>query len=564
MIKVEIPTTPVPLDRNTGENNVSGILQQARVPHTEAFQQQFPMNIVMPVIDRHPANLRAESFLKSSNPESILSLYTCSVHKKASALKHSLAVADPVVTGIVNAGLSQTGAGSTEALRSVLRSVFLEELEIVYGDPPPHAAQHRKEVLDLFCPTHIKSWHDKGGKAEASSTGWKNVRRRMILNYFCNSDLTSESIVHHCMYSCCESPSQTIEHFCTYVVFALVPGKCPVFSRKSWVGSDLSFSWYGLLSSFWNLAEKVLVKYTGYVKKEPASKNSVDQTIWNALRGDDEDEGSGLGEWAGVFSSSLVGEDDRHPTEETDRTEDPKPESTWAEFNKGVRRKAGAFASFEFTRDDVTIVKQAMTPGLSLLHRSLHLASAQWSSEQELESACGHGRLYRAVECAKNKFEDMCFSEVKQQMVSLPLALPLSSYNRRCRSMFFRLQATLLCRLEFTVRHQHRGSRFFSRFVGQPMLNGGCGCGCGCCCCCCCNVLVAMFLLFLFLFLFMFLLFLFLFFLLLCCCCCCSWCCGGKIWDIGRTFVEIFCRCQRTSVALTVTNSLTANGSTIQ
>ena len=161
-----------------------------------------------------------------------------------------------------------------------------------------------------------------------------------------------------------------------------------------------------------------------------------------------------------------------HPTDETDRTEDPKPESTWAEFNKGVKRKAGAFASFEFTRDDVIIVKQAMMPGLCLLHRSLHLASAQWSDEQELANACGNGRLYRAVECAQNKFEDMCFSEVKQQMEALPLALPLSSYNRRCRSMFFRLQATLLCRLEFTVRHQHRGSRGSSIFAGQPMLNG--------------------------------------------------------------------------------------------
>ena len=461
MIKVEIPTTPVPLDRNTSENNVAGILkQQVRLPHLDAFQQHFPLSVVMPVIDRHPANLKAENYLKSRNPDSLLSLYTCAVHKKAAALKHSMSVADPVVSGIVNVGLSQTGAGSTETLRSVLRSIFMDELQVVYDLPPQDVSQHRKEVLDLFCPLHVRSWefNDKGGEPPPKTLFWKNAKRQMILNYFCNSDLTSDTIVHYCMYSCCDSLSQTMNNFCTYVVWALIPGKCPIFSRKSWVGCDSSFNWFGLLSSFWNLAEKVLVKYTGYVRRDLSfSKRVVDETIANALNSADSGGDSGLGEWAGLFSTSLVGGCGADEAPMEDGAADTRPENQWAEFNKGVRRKVGAFVTFPFTRDDTIIVKQAMTPGLTLLHRSLFLASAQWLEEQELQSALGHNRLYRVVESAKNCFEDMCFSEVKQQMAAMPFALPQSSCNRRCRSLFFRLQSALLCRLEFTVRHHQRG-----------------------------------------------------------------------------------------------------------
>ena len=459
MIHVDLPTTPVPLDRNTAENNVAAILRQNRIPHAEAFQQCFPLNVVMPVVDRHPSNLKAEQFFKSENPDCIQSLYSCSVHKKASCVKHSLSVADPVVTGVVNVGLSQTGAGSLDTLRSILNKIFANELEIIFGDPPEHAAKHRAEVLDLFVPVCVPSWHSPGGEKKIHR--WKNMKRRMILNYFCNSDITQANIIHHCSYGCCSSPEETHRHFATYVCYALIPSKCPIFSRKSWTGADMSFEWFGLLSSFWNLAERVLIEYTGYVKKDPFCSRSVGEPILQALRGglDDEhlDPLPDLEDWADLFSTSATDAENKEAGPANAGEDIKKTETQWAEFNKSVKKKVGAFVSFEHTRNDVVIVMQAIRPGLSLLHSALHMASDQWTAEQETQSASGKPRLYRVLECANNKFEDMCVFEVQQQMFAVPLALPLESYTRRSRSLLSRLQSALLCRAEFTIRHHHKG-----------------------------------------------------------------------------------------------------------
>ena len=276
LVSMHLPTTVVPLDRNTAENNVESILRQhRRLPGLEAFEESFPMKISAPHADRYSANLKAETFLKSIKPEVVSLLITCEIHKKASVIKHSLSIVEPVVSGTLNMSLCQDSAGALVTMRKILQQIFIEQLQVVFADPPRQHQEHRHQLLDLCCPV-------TGVEGQLKR---KNTERRLVLNYFCNSDLSSDEIVHYCTYSCCGSPEESLRHFCNEVTWSLLPCLCPRYSRKSWTGIDTCLDWVSILSGFWGLHEKVFVKYTGYVPKQPSAACGAEepQVAYNLL-----------------------------------------------------------------------------------------------------------------------------------------------------------------------------------------------------------------------------------------------------------------------------------------
>ena len=129
-------------------------------------------------------------------------------------------------------------------MRTILQSIFEEELVVVHAFPPDQCFEHRKQVLDLFLPAQ----------------GPKSVKRRFVLQSLCNGDLTSSDITHYCSFSCCSSPEHTLHYFQKLVVWALLPAQILVLNRKSWTGPDRALQWSGLLDNHYHLLLRIILR----------------------------------------------------------------------------------------------------------------------------------------------------------------------------------------------------------------------------------------------------------------------------------------------------------------
>lgn len=473
LISVDIPTTMEPLDRNTGENIAEAFRQQERrLPGLPCFQEQFGFNVKMAIADRAGGNIRAESHFKFTNPKQTTLEFPCDVHKKATYLKGALNVVQSVISGVVNVGLSLEGIGSLATLRDILQSVFREKLEVVFDNPPGGAiAKHRLAVLDLVCaPPHRNKTPELAAKTK---------KRRLILNYFCNSDLEKDEIVHYCPFACCSSPETTLAYFLEYVTWALLPRKMGVLSRKSWVGMDAQFDWLCTLSAFWNLHRHVIIKYTGSPSRilpTSTATDSSDSTFMIALGlqrdGDQTIDLEEIKGWKDLLSGKpAAAAESKHDCqlepEETDPDGPPGTatagagnlegsQMTWAEFNRSCKRKASAFLESAHYWQQVILTRIGMQPGLRLIYSALYLASKDFEQDQDNRIAQGNSREYRVEEAARGTTVDECFAEVEGLLVDPPPALPISLYTRYSRSLLFRILSAQACSVERLVRRSHR------------------------------------------------------------------------------------------------------------
>ena len=254
LITIPLVVPLLAIDRNTPECLLGAIDRvHALVPELAAFQEEFGIQIRMPVIDRFSSNLKMEKFINSRNPKLTTNMYLCDVHKESSCIKNAMALTDNTLSGVINIALALEGSGSLDRLRGILQQVFSEELVVSFAQPPGHGSEefrHRQAVLDTFLPLM---------KEGASRLITK--KRRFILQSLANSDLSSHQIVHHCSFSCCRSPEESLKNFQKYLVWALLPHKLNTFNRKSWTGSDVAIHWCGLLASHWQLLPKLIMRF---------------------------------------------------------------------------------------------------------------------------------------------------------------------------------------------------------------------------------------------------------------------------------------------------------------
>ncbi|CAE7234966.1 unnamed protein product [Symbiodinium microadriaticum] len=344
LITVDIPVAMVPLERTTAETQAAAIRSaMARVPNLHQHLSLYPEQVRLACVDRYAANLKAEDYFKSSQPEMTRTIFPCDVHKASAVIKKSLRPFEEVTSGLVHTGLSMEGGGSLAVLRQVLQDVFENEL-IVENSPAPGGSirNHTRQILDLFCPVH-----------PGASSPLKNMRRQFVLQYYCNSDITQDRIVHHCSFSCCRSRQETADRFATSVVLAFLPRKCPMLKRKSWTDAEQPMEWTGLLQSFWGLFTKVMVKFTGSASVAPVARVSVGHE-------EDEAEDFGQGEAAealgaagtdvlelidGILAQgSGVGEGETGDHDEAAAPMLPDGEIDWHELQLRRKRKAGVFS----------------------------------------------------------------------------------------------------------------------------------------------------------------------------------------------------------------------------
>ena len=255
LITIPLVVPLLAIDRNTPECLLGAIDRiHALVPELAAFQDEFDIQIRMPVIDRFSSNLKVEKHINSRSAKLTTNMYLCDVHRESSCIKNAMALTDDTLSGTINIALSLEGSGSLDRLRGILQQIFSEELVVSFAQPPGEGSEefrHRQAVLDLFLPM----------TKDRKSTRLITKKRRFILQSLANSDISSHQIVHHCSFSCCRSPEESLKNFNKYLVWALLPHKLCTFNRKSWTGSDVAIHWAGLLASHWQLLPKLIMRF---------------------------------------------------------------------------------------------------------------------------------------------------------------------------------------------------------------------------------------------------------------------------------------------------------------
>ncbi len=248
------------IERNTAECQTAAMkMIYSNVPELDFFMQEFQHKLRLPVLDRFSANFRGERMLKKQGV--VTNAYPCDVHKVAGSANKGFDVASNTISGLVNVALTHEGAGSTHMLRSLLQQIFMEELEIIFDDPPQgEILRHRKSIYEACIPIC-----DEDGSESATKTPFKmkSRKRRFVLSHLANSDLCAPEIRHYCCYGCCRDPTQTMELFQTVVTDALIPCKMEVINRKSWTGYSGAVSWATLLGMHWNLFSRIMIKFCG-------------------------------------------------------------------------------------------------------------------------------------------------------------------------------------------------------------------------------------------------------------------------------------------------------------
>ena len=462
-ITVDIPVPLAALDRNTAEAQCS-ILRKAkeRVPGLAQFEKRFDIQVRLAVIDRFAANLKGEQCLKTAGEA--LTVLPCNVHMQASALKKALDVVEDTVSGVLNTSLALQAPGALGTLRQILQCVFEEELVVVFDNPPSGViAEHRRQVIDLFCSIEASDLCSYRAVAR---------KRQLILNTFCNSDLTGTEIIHYCPYTCCNSREAAVDNFMRYVTWALLPKKMPILSRKSWTGVDGAVDWLGTLACFWNLASTLVLRYAGNPRPPPApGRPSLEGAAGDAFVLPGLEHAEEAGELSGLLvgllrgagyavdaagedcpdaapGTNYTGEADAEDAEDADQQGADPGEPDWHAVNRQRRKQAVLFASLDSLPERLVLIRNLLKPAMSFLHASLLMASRDWELRQQRGCLLGHGRTFRIFEVATGSLLNRYISDILKSFWSRPAGLPQTSWHQRARGTLFRLLSAFVCSLE--------------------------------------------------------------------------------------------------------------------
>ena len=222
---------------------------------TQRLRGMFDHCMRISIADRYSANLKAEMGLQQDGflDWAREAFQPCGIHRLHSSIKNATDVFSSDISGLLNLGLACQEVGSTRTMRGILTMIFEKELIIDHSPPPGgKAEEHRRAVFDLYLPIH--------GAGVTRSLSKLDQKRRCVLRYFCNGDL-SQGLRHHCLRGCCADHAQTRRHFAHFVTWALCPHKLPVLSRKTWTGFSDALSWTGVLSSHHCLFQKMMAEF---------------------------------------------------------------------------------------------------------------------------------------------------------------------------------------------------------------------------------------------------------------------------------------------------------------
>lgn len=334
-IETKVPCQLQAVERTTGKCTkrcLTNVMKNIpNFPQCVEKDNKFKWLLHMTCTDRYNANLSAEKMLAMESPKWSKANFFCDVHRVAQAQIQTTDLFPEDTNGMLAVALFQRDMGAIHRLREMLADILVSNLQVVYGSPPeqPHS---REELYDVLLP--LPSKMSRGRKDSKTIV---RMQQRFILTSMLNGNIESDSIVHYCEFNCCRSWGHTVEKMRRFVVWSLIPHKCPKFVKSRWTGHETALTWNALLMCHHNLHERLLVRYTGVAERliTPSCITPAVQAI------EDEQDWSFLMDVPGEAGEDLVLADD--PLHDLQLADRPVQEELLEEFSAAVKSAEEAF-----------------------------------------------------------------------------------------------------------------------------------------------------------------------------------------------------------------------------
>ena len=486
----QVPAALYGLEKTTGRNTFLALRDTLEsLPAYKAASQHFPINLRHSCSDRYTANFTAEEYLSAEYPDATLMHLPCDVHKLYTCIKGMLRACERDVAGCLAFALAFGEPGIVPRMRQALAKILFRLLEIVpHEKASGFAEQHRKHVLDLFCPV-------VGVSAARSKL---NRKRRFVLSYYLNGCWWEDGgVTHHCGIGCCQSPEQTLKGFVVFVAWALVPTRCPIFPRSRWTRSDEAIDFVGLLAAVHNLLNHLTIALTGGETKKPPdpqvgevdippdrfevldNQAALDQSEWESMMAEELHLPG-----AAAPSNSRAGRNPDPQGQETDfmeadfeqpdneqeqgdaQNQDEPAETSgaaapimsnealepdWVKEKRKNKKKARRWAeSTPLAR--LVVLKEALAVMMRLMYRFLYITGTSFENQQRHLSATGQDRDYRILVAHVGKDTDKAMADLRALFSAPPLATVNQDFTPRIRSIRVRLLGRALCHLHALIR----------------------------------------------------------------------------------------------------------------
>ena len=490
MLSGRIPTPLQVLDRQTAQNMCYASdynLQQ--LPGLENVTGQFRQRTLMFSTDEFSSNDLAQFCMQAKRPGWSRVSTLCDIHKASTCQGRVFDISGPAISAVINFALSATGAGSLGKLRCLLSDAVSSRFKLKIGDPhlSEEAIAYKEQVMELFLkiPSSFAVMTSSTVSSKQKTRYSQKMRQREVLGFWLNSDIRDKNeIIFWAKPGQFQSEDEALQCFLKHIIPALLPCSPPLFPRNRWFGSDAALDFTGLLSAIHGLLEPLVVSWCGPgTRKTEATPNildfdqllALDDDGWDfdselprvesgngqSNQGPDNMPGGHASESMALVSfedgadgaiPSGAGQDRDNQKEQEQGGEgdgkDGKKEFDWHKWNQQLRTSVAdwiADTTGPTHTCQLALMRQFLSPILTLMVHLLYVSSKKWSRDQLSKSAKGQPRLYRlllAHECEEAKH--LIRTGMNLFKVG-PVALPPEDWNQDVNVLCFTMISRLIC-----------------------------------------------------------------------------------------------------------------------
>ena len=495
-----LPTPLQILDKQTARNLNCALEASIALPNFEEVAARFERKVFLCCADEFASNEPAQFGLQSSRTGWQRMATLCDIHKGSTVQGRVFDLSGPAISAIINLGLSMSPAGSIGKLQTLLTKIIRSRFQLRIGSPPfrPDVLAYKKAVFDLFFKVP-----DSFSMQVASSVSTKQrlnygqkLRRRAILEHFCNGDIRSEQIVHWAPAGQYASEKHAENEFVKYVVPALIPHGMPLFPRSRWFGADASLDYIGVLACTHCVLEPLMEAWCGKgsaVASEIGDGNTGEaehESGWEALCNlQTKSQPSNLSSQKPQVSQDNSVE---HPDEQEQEQVPVLPLDFPKDGAEGVGDDPSAFdwhsyhdklrtSVFDWLfrargprpQTMVCLMRQYMEPILKLMTKFLYISSQKWEKDQWI-SCCQTGeRNFRMLLACIGKDTELVFASAAHLMKSPPVALAEVDWRQDVSVLAFTMLSRLVCATKQLIhwRHSKYPYKLFSALQGPELAN---------------------------------------------------------------------------------------------
>ncbi|CAE7247707.1 unnamed protein product [Symbiodinium sp. CCMP2592] len=402
----DLPCPLQVIERTTGECQRMCIWESlTQIPEYKRLVGGFQHQVRSVCTDRAGANFRTERGLQEWLPKQVLIHTPCDLHKAATAIKHTVRSCESDMSGLINSALVSRGdAGAMGRLREILLSILVSTTERVCDEFPPQGriSRHRMEMFDLWLPT----------KHVGPSVAKQHRKRRFLLSNLLNGDLLSSVPQHYCPVGCCQSDDDFVGKLTSFGLWALLPRRMPLLSRKNWLNQTHAMEWAGCLESHHQLFSKIMIAYVGRPAAPPAT--ATDGSAGSAL--DNAVQDFLLEDLSGNRSGEQAEAEQIPEPEPSVQEPSGEPVSATTAFAEENRLRRFSVREYICSKPlpRLCVLEEVLNAIHLVMTEFLALSSSAWEQKQAAKAALQQPRDYLVLQAARGTQIHRCMDKLVQ------------------------------------------------------------------------------------------------------------------------------------------------------